>query len=149
MKQGLLLKLRKRQFGMATCVVGGGSLRPEQSKVNAPNQDQVWALLGMSGYYRKFMQQYCTVALPLTNLTKKDRPILLEWTDECDRAFSQLRGQLYSGPVLRSPDFDREFVLQTDASNRGIADVLSQLGDAGQDHPVAYFSRKLLPRGEK
>ena len=89
------------------------------------------------------------MALLLTDLTKKDRPTLLEWTDECDRAFNQLKKLLCSDPVLRSPDFDREFVLQTDASNRGIGAVLSQLDSAGQDHPIAYFSRKLLPREEK
>ena len=54
-----------------------------------------------------------------------------------------------SDPVLLSPNFDREFVLQTDASNRGIGAVLSQLDDAGQERPVAFISRKLLPREEK
>lgn len=53
---------------------------------------------------------------------------------------------LCSHPILKSPDFEREFVLQTDASERGIRAVLSQLDDNGTDHPVAYFSRKLLPR---
>lgn len=47
---------------------------------------------------------------------------------------------------MMSPDFEKEFVLQTDASERGVGAVLSQLDDEGKDHPVAYFSRKLLPR---
>ena len=51
--------------------------------------------------------------------------------------------------MLRSPDFTRPFVPQTDASERGVGAVLSQLDDNGDDHPVAYFSRKLLPREEK
>ena len=51
--------------------------------------------------------------------------------------------------MLRSPDFTKPFVLQTDASERGVGAVLSQLDDNGDDHPVAYFSRKLLPREEK
>ena len=52
-------------------------------------------------------------------------------------------------PVLKSPDFDVPFVLQTDASDRGVGAVLSQADPEGVEHPVAYFSRKLLPREEK
>ena len=158
---GLTIKVHKCQFGMATCiylehVVGGGSLRPEQVKVEATRsmpvpqtKTQLRAFLGLAGYYRKFIPHYSTVALPLTDLTKKHQPTKLEWMSECARAFLQLKELLCSDPVLLSPNFDREFVLQTDASNRGIGAVLSQLDDAGQERPVPYFSRKLLPREEK
>ena len=54
-----------------------------------------------------------------------------------------------SSPVLQSPDFSNPFILQTDASDRGVGAVLSQLDDQGDDHPIAYFSRKLLPREER
>jgi len=50
--------------------------------------------------------------------------------------------------VLASPDFTRSFILQTDASERGVGAVLSQCDDDGQEHPVAYSSRKLFPREE-
>ena len=56
---------------------------------------------------------------------------------------------LCSAPVLQSPDFERDFVLQTDASDVGVGAVLSQVDDTGADHPVAYFSRKLPPREQK
>ena len=48
-----------------------------------------------------------------------------------------------------TPDFSKAFTLQTDASDRGIGAVLSQHGVDGKEHPVAYFSKKLLPREEK
>jgi len=48
--------------------------------------------------------------------------------------------------VLASPNFNRPFILQTDASNVGIGAILSQTDDAGHDKPLAYFSRKLFPR---
>ena len=48
-----------------------------------------------------------------------------------------------------NPDFAKQFILQTDASNRGVGAVLSQLDDEGRDRPIAYFSRKLLPREER
>ena len=53
-----------------------------------------------------------------------------------------------SSPVLQSPNFSNPFILQTDASDRGVGAVVSQLDDQGDDHPIAYFSRKLLPREE-
>ena len=47
---------------------------------------------------------------------------------------------------MKSPDFDHEFILQTDASDRRIGAVLSQRDEYGQEHPVVLFSRKLFPR---
>ena len=54
-----------------------------------------------------------------------------------------------SAPVLWSPDFYGEFVLQNDASGRGIGAILSQRDDNGEDHPVTYYSKKLLPQEER
>ena len=51
--------------------------------------------------------------------------------------------------MLKGPDLSQSFVLQTDASERGIGAVLSQYGPDGEEHPVAYYSRKLLPREER
>ena len=53
---------------------------------------------------------------------------------------------LYNDPVLMSPDFSREFTVQTDASDRRIGVVVCQMTKDGKEHPVAYFSRKFLPR---
>ena len=60
-----------------------------------------------------------------------------------------LKSALSSDPILRAPDFSKEFTLQTDASERGVGAVLSQHEGVNEDHPVAFFSRKLLPREEK
>ena len=68
------------------------------------------------------------------------------WNDSCDVAFQSLKQRLCSPPVLRGPDFTKEFILQTDASDVAVGAVLSQKDEEGHDHPVAYFSRKLLPR---
>ena len=48
--------------------------------------------------------------------------------------------------MLASPDFEKQFILQTDASEYGVGAVLSQWDAAGSDRPITYFSRKLLPR---
>ena len=158
---GLTIKVRKCQFGMTTCPclvygVGEGSLRPEHAKIEAirsiripQTKTHLQALLDLTRYCQKFIPGHSTVALPLTDVTKRDCPVKLEWTSECDRPLQQLKRRLCSKPVLLSPNFKREFIRQTDASNQGIGAVLSQLDDTGHERPVTYFSRKLLPREEK
>ena len=78
---------------------------------------EVRTFLGMTGYYRKFIEDYATVAAPLTDLTRKNSPNRVKWTPVCEAAFQKLKKCLCSTPVLRSPDFDRTFIVQTDASN--------------------------------
>ena len=95
------------------------------------------------------MHNYATLASPLTDLNRKSAPKQVEWTVECDRAFCQLKSQLCCYPVLHSPNFNKEFVIQTDASNRGIGAVLSQRDAAGGENPIAYFSKKLLLSNER
>ena len=76
-------------------------------------------------------------------------PNQVVWTPECAAAFEKLKSLLCSAPVVQAPNFEKQFIVQTDASERGVGAVLSQLDESGADHPVAYFSRKLLPREER
>ena len=155
---GLTVKLRKCQFGMQQCtylgfIVGSGLLKPEIDKLQAIKQlpipktkHDVRTFLGITGYYRKFIANYATVAAPLTDSTKKNSPNQVIWTDCCAQAWQTLKDELCSSPVLKSPDFTAQYILQTDASNQGVGAVLSQRDELGSDHPVAYFSKKLLTR---
>ena len=103
------------------------------------------AFLGLTGYYRKFIPNYLDTATPLSNLTRKAESSRVRWSEECERAFHELKTRLCSEPILLSPDFDNEFILQTDALEKGIGAVLSQYDDDGTEHLVAFYSRKLLP----
>lgn len=100
------------------------------------------------GYYRRFVPQFATIAAPLTDLTKKRKADKVAWDHKCDTAFKKLKEILIQEPVLGVVDPSKPFVLQTDASNLGLGAVLSQQGVNGE-HPVAYASRKLLPREVK
>ncbi|XP_048357553.1 uncharacterized protein LOC125435398 [Sphaerodactylus townsendi] len=86
-----------------------------------------------------------TIADPLSSLTKKSLPDKVVWTPVCQAAFEQLKQALVSLPVLKAPDFDRRFFVATDASDSGIGAVLMQEWE-GTRHPIAYLSRKLIPR---
>jgi len=62
------------------------------------------------------------------------------WLESQEIAFRTLKQKLISQPILQYPDFSREFILITDASNDGAGAVLSQ-GQIGKDLPIAYMSR--------
>ena len=112
------------------------------------NKKQVKSFLGLANYYRNYIPQFATIAFALTELTKKGKPNVVVWQDEHQRAFDKLIGALTNKPILRTPDFDKLFVVQVDASDVGIGAVLSQ--QYGEDYlPVTYASRKLLPRERK
>ena len=157
----LTAKPKKCKFAMTECVylghiVGNGVIRPEVFKVRAVKEypkprtkKQVRAFLGLTGYYWKFIPNYASIATPLTDLTRKGCSNTVEWSTACTSAFEKLKTLLCSSTVLHSPDFEKEFILQTDASDHAVGAVLSQLDNDGEEHPIAYFSRKLLEREEK
>uniref|UniRef100_A0A8C1MIS2 Gypsy retrotransposon integrase-like protein 1 n=1 Tax=Cyprinus carpio TaxID=7962 RepID=A0A8C1MIS2_CYPCA len=129
--------------------VGRGLIRPQEKKVaailSAPRpttKTQVRAFLGLAGYYRCFIPNFSSLASPLTDLTRKGQPEKVPWNPETESAFQRVKAALTSEPVLRAPDFNRPFLVQTDASDTGLGAVLSQVID-GEEHPVIYISRKL------
>ena len=108
---------------------------------------EVRRFLGFTGYYRYFIQGYSQIARPLLDLTKQATP--WHWEKDQQSAFDTLKTKMCSKPVLRQPDFDKTFYLQTDASAYGVGAVLSQEGESTTQkpkrHPVAYYSATFTP----
>ena len=71
------------------------------------------AFLGLVGYYQKFIPAFSSTAVPLTDLTKKSYPDIANWTPEYEQSFTKLKQLLCSQPVLRAPDYNIPFTLQT------------------------------------
>lgn len=106
---------------------------------------QVRSFIGAVNYYRKFIPHCAEIMAPLSDLTKKLSPGNVEWNEKLENSFMQLKEELAKAPILRLPNLEKEFILQTDASGKGIGCVIMQEYE-GVNHPIAYASRKLLER---
>lgn len=98
--------------------------------------------LGMTNYYRRYVDQYAKTAKPLYTLCKKDIPFM--WNQACEEAFCNLKEKLITSPVLIYPNFKQTFIVTTDASDYAVGAVISQ-GDIPHDRPIQYFSKTLGP----
>jgi hypothetical protein len=102
---------------------------------------QVRGFLGMVSYYRSFIKNYAHVAEPLTALTRKN--VKFHWSPNCQKAFEHLRQCITSEPILARPNYDKPFIIATDASNFGIAGILGQLDENGKERIVKCVAKTL------
>ncbi|KAL1123468.1 hypothetical protein AAG570_002548 [Ranatra chinensis] len=139
--------LRKQVNYLGHRVTADG-IKPNTDKIKAITEytipktpKQLKGFLGLLGYYRKFIPNFAAIVKPLTTRLKKDHTINISDKDyvECFHKCKQL---LTNEPLLQYPDFDKPFILTTDASEFAIGAVLSQ-GTIGSDRPIAFASRTL------
>ncbi|GFS54946.1 retrovirus-related Pol polyprotein from transposon 297 [Trichonephila clavipes] len=109
--------------------------------------DEHFELLGCCNFYRRYIKNFAKLALPLTNLLRKDTPF--EWTSETQEAFDDTKKAILNPPVLALPDPDAELQITTDASSRGIGAVLEQKYPNSEVKPLYFFSKKLNPSQSK
>jgi hypothetical protein len=145
----LYAKLEKCEFGVTEVDFLGHRITQEglmmdEHKVKAildweplKSVPTLRSFLGLASYYRKFIKNFAKIAGPLTNLLKKSA-VTYDWDEACDEAFGTLKGILVKAPVLKLPDFDKEFKIHSDASDFAIGGVPVQEGK-----PVAFESKKL------
>jgi hypothetical protein len=93
---------------------------------------QLQTFLGLTGYYRRFIKDYAKISFSLMRMLRKD--VLWEWDPNANNSFEELKKKLTEYPILRCPDFYRQFWIYTDASGFALGAVLSQ-----KDHNGAYM----------
>ena len=87
------------------------------------NESQLKAFLGTAGYYREFVPNYVDIAAPLNSPSQKGERF--RWTAECEEAFLSIKQKMMNAPILALPRLHVPFILDTDASDRGLGAVLS------------------------
>lgn len=109
--------------------------------LNPPtNVAELRRVLGICGWYRRFLKNFSDVTAPLRALLHKGQKFI--WTNECTKSFETIKDALVSAPILSCPNFDNPFVIQTDASSYGLGAVLSQSYEDGEK-VISYISRSL------
>jgi len=157
-KYNLSINLQKCQFFKKEVEVLGHVLTAEGLKTS-PNKvqnialwerptniNQLRSFLGLASYYRKFIANFSIRASPLFKLLKKNSKFI--WDDKCNDAFEDLRQCLLKDPILVYPDFNKPFIIRTDASTKGIGGVILQEEEDGMEHPISCVSRSLKPAEE-
>lgn len=136
-----------RQVNYLGYIVGNGCLKTDPNKTSAiehfpipKTKRQVRGFLGLAGWYRRFIEDFATLAAPISDCLKGEK---FKFSEEATISFEKLKTALISAPVLTQPDFTKKFYLQCDASNLGIGAVLFQKDHDDKEHPINFFSAKL------
>ncbi|GFY58207.1 enzymatic polyprotein [Trichonephila inaurata madagascariensis] len=158
-KYGLEIKFKKCQFLKTTIeflghVVENGTIKPSTAKTQAVQKfpepttiKQVQSFLGLTGYFRKYIKDYSTIAKPLSDLTRKENPFVFGTLQKA--AFEKLKNIMSEGPLLHIYKYGRRTELHTDACKQGYGAILLQEAEDGKLHPVYYMSKKTNTAEEK
>ena len=104
----------------------------------------VQVFMGFANFYRRFTRAFSDVVRTMIATIKKNTTF--HWTPECQKTFELLKKRFTTIPILAHFDFEKECIFETNSSDNISAEILSQYGDDGLLHPVAFFSRKHSPQ---
>jgi hypothetical protein len=128
-------------------MVSNEGTKPDPGKIDAvlrflepKTVTNIRSFLGLTGYYRNYVQGYSRLASPLFELTKKD--VVFVWNLDCQQAYDALKRALVDAPILIRPDFKKPFCLDVDWSTKGVGAILSQK-EGKLEKVVAYASKGL------
>lgn len=145
----LYARLERCSFGQTEVqylghIINQEGVATDPSKIKAiqdwpapTNITELRSFLGLSGYYRRFIQGYGLICRSLFDCLKKDA---FHWDKDQDKAFAEVKDRLTHSPVLALPDFSKPFILEADACGYGLGAVLMQ------GRPISYFSKTIGPR---
>ena len=152
-KHGLYAKPEKCSFHSDSVDYLGFILSPEgltmdEAKVKVIQEwpeprrvKDVQSFLGFANFYRRFIDNYAKIVIPLTRLTRKSIPF--QFSDQAREAFNNLKKAFTSAPILSHWIPEAPIIVETDASDYAVAAILSNVNSDQEVHPVAFYSRSL------
>lgn len=152
-REGFRLKLSKCSFAQESVkylghIIKHDSVTPLQDNLIAiknfsipTKQKQVRQFIGKINFYNKYIPNFSIILDPLYNLLRKNQKFI--WDEKCRSTFEKMKTLMCSKPILAIFDPNLPIHVYTDASLQGVAAVLKQIQENGEEKPVAYFSRKL------
>jgi hypothetical protein len=130
-----------KQVAFLGYVISKGGISVDPSKVqnvlswNAPTSvGDIQSFLGLTGYYRRFIEGFLKISKPTTELLEKDKKF--KWMPACEASFQELKKQLTTTLILVMPDMKKSFSIYCDVSGEGLGCVLMHDG-----HVVAFASQ--------
>ena len=97
--------------------------------------------MGTINFMRRFVPDFAQIVKPLQQMVKQNA--LFKWTEIEKSAFSKMKTAVAHTPSLKSPDFDKDFILYTFASDDSLVAVLTQKEDGGDEFPISFMSTGL------
>eukprot|EP00253_Pinus_taeda_P032568 PITA_32568 len=138
----------QKEFRLLGHIISKDGIRIDPKRIQAilqipypRNTKELQAFLGKINFLRRFIPNLAELIRLLSNMLKKDAKV--RWSLEAKQAFESIKTVLTQTPVLTSPQFDRDFLIFSFASEHTIAAVLLQKDDQGNEKPIAFFSRAL------
>ena len=154
LENGLFAKIEKCDFHVKKTNFLGFTISPKgltmdknklQSIFEWPtprNLKELQSFLGLCNFYRRFIKDFALIMEPLRPLLKKNCKFI--WDNKADNAFQKLKESFDNNKFLIHPNQDKEFIVETDASDFAVGCILSQRSDEDNLlHPVAFYSRSL------
>ena len=109
------------------------------------NLKELRSRLGLFSFYRQYIKGFSGITKPMYELTQMEngKYVPFVWSEKRQKAFDEIKKRMTMAPIVAHPDFEKPFILYTDASGEGIGAVLHQKDDQGKERIIAYVSRAL------
>jgi hypothetical protein len=150
---GLSLNPKKSHFAMREGkllghIVSRDGIRIDPKRIEAidtinipRNVKEIQSFLGRINFLRRFIPNFAEIVKLITGMLKKDSGV--NWTTEARASFAHIKKVISEAPVLASPDYLKDFLIFSFASEHTIAAVLLQKNEEGFEQPIAFFSKSL------
>jgi len=107
------------------------------------NVKEVQRFIGFANFYRRFIQGFDSLTLPIQVLTHNE--VMWNWSEQCEKAYVELKGKFTTAPILCHYHPERKKQIETDASDLCKAGILSQYEPDRRSHPLSHYNKRFLP----